>query len=376
MIIGKIDIFKEFSSEDPKRNVDMDAIKNLANQNGPRGIDIYNPNEFEYWLRERAKIAPVKLALDLGAELTRNAVYDVFKGSPQIEEVNSALVHAFIEASRIKFAEQKMKDDAGQIQWQKQNRWLNYLRCIGLLPDVEYDKVHQLQIYDFTTNLEPTPFAQQINHSHNKVLIRDKGILTLGAGNGRDEKYFVEQGASSVEAVEGSDSMVEVIHKTKLLLPVHLQGRLIAPNRGENMIEALKRLHEEGKTFDTVYAHAAFHFFDDTTMMHLFELIKKCLTPEGNLAFATRKPGANMDGNGILLVNMPLNGNSTGAKVRLRAFLNEDGQVRYFRSHERVIEMVEQLGFQNDPAVHFTRNFLPPKRTPPWLYYLLFKNLP
>lgn len=223
------------------------------------------------------------------------------------------------------------------------NSVANWLRIPGVHRGVSYDPLQKDRAYAFADRNVPNKCATNICDSLelHSLLIKGKDILTLGPGNGQDEKLFVLRGAKSVHMIEGSQFMVETsLQKRWEELPVALRGRFAVPAGADDMHVALEDMARRGAQFDTVYCLSVLHYDDDEKLDALLDLIKRCLRPGGHFANSIKAPGANLDrdGTGILLVNdverLPADDGTESERVCCRMRLNHDGITRAFRDME------------------------------------------
>jgi len=235
--------------------------------------------------------------------------------------------------------------------WLYDNRVLNYLRFLGALPEIEYDELHKREMYLFTNNSDPTQFAHHLvdrdRISQNQVkIIQDKEILEIGPGNGADVELFVQNAAANVTVLDGSHFIIDRLQKRYrenglLHSKDNPSGKVIVPNHGMDMRDALLHYQQQGKKFDTICAHSCLHYFDDEELQMLLVLLHDSLRQDGHLVFAVKAPGATMDGNGIKIfekieerIHLASDNSvrETTQDVRGRMWVNLDGQTRNFRS--------------------------------------------
>lgn len=230
----------------------------------------------------------------------------------------------------------------------------NYLRLIGAREEVEYDLLHQWNMYLFTNATRETQFAHHVagyrnGPSNDVALIEGKDLLEIGPGNGADVRFFLDRGANSIHVVDGSPLIIERLKRNRDTFPEDLKSRLSIPAEGEDMFDALRHFESENRSFDTVSAHSCIHYFDDERLLELLSLIHGRLRPDGHFAAAVKAPGATLDGNGILLYEdvLPpsnphlLKEEDEPSFVRGRMWLNHDGQTRIFRSRRAWVRLLE-----------------------------------
>ena len=269
-----------------------------------------------------------------------------------------------------------------------QNASKNYLRLPGIEPAIDYNELHERNMYRFTHSKTPNDFVNEVLAYRNgprstEKLIEGKDVLTLGPGRGRDEEsMLVTGGAASVDMVEGSPYMLAKLEKIRRGLPRDLQEKFHVPSESQSMLAALKGFSAAGRTFDTVYCHSTIHYFDDETLDGLLQDIKFCLRPNGHLAIAVKAPGAVLDGNGIpLLREMETLSSSRGVEfgrelVRHRMWLNFDGQTRMFRDKEVWVELLQKHFAVPRVTEHSVERYETETQRPQTFYYFICKNVP
>lgn len=267
------------------------------------------------------------------------------------------------------------------------NTYRNYLRLPGIEPVIDYNELHERNMYRFTHSKTPNDFVQEILAYRNgprstEKLIEGKGVLTLGPGRGRDEESMVTiGGAASVDMIEGSPYMLARLEKIRRGLPHDLQDRFHVPTESLNMLVALKEMSSIGRKFDTVYCHSAIHYFDDETLDELLRDIKSCLKPNGHLAIAVKAPGAVLDGNGIPLIeDIETLSSSRGVGfqrelVRHRMWLNFDGQTRMFRDQSVWVELLRKHFTVPRVTEHSVERYETDTQRAQTFYYFICKNI-
>ncbi len=208
--------------------------------------------------------------------------------------------------------------------------------------EIPYDDLHRRGMYLFTNRNESTPFAHEMvsylnGPQHKTKLIENKTVLEIGAGNGADPEHYLKVGnAQSVTVLDGSEEIYDHLADRKAELPERYAKKLelLQPL---DMFEAFAQMQQQGRKFDTIVSHSSIHYFDDETLEKLFELIAASTKADGHFAFCVKAPGAMLDGNGISLINdsEPHQYKPDQEYVRMRMWMNHDGQMRAFRSHER-----------------------------------------
>ena len=219
------------------------------------------------------------------------------------------------------------------------NRRDNYARLLQPMSEqIPYDSLHRKGVYLFTNATKPTPFADTvIKYANGTPLIKGKHVLELGAGNAIDpEHYIVEGGAESVTVIDSSKFIIERLQVRKGAAQPAVRKKLNIPEPTD-MFEALEHYGMTEQRFDTVASHSSSHYFDDPTFERLCQLVWGVLPPNGHWALSVKAPGAVLDGNGIPLVQ-EVEGHEhleDAEFVRKRAWMNDDGQVRWFRDELR-----------------------------------------
>ena len=215
-----------------------------------------------------------------------------------------------------------------------QNAARNWLRLIGVMPEVEYDELHRDGYYLFMNNAIPTDFARRNVMQCMDGLVQGKDILELGPGAGADATLFLKNGAKSVEVVDSSYFVLEHLRASMQAKGENVGRNLIVPGEAQDMYDAVADLASQGCQYDTVYSHSSIHFLDDTRLRRLLELLTHCLREGGHFAFSVKAPGATLDGKGIPLINeVEETSDETVYGVHDRASLGFDGQIRHYRSY-------------------------------------------
>ncbi len=268
-----------------------------------------------------------------------------------------------------------------------QNTYRNYLRLPGIEPPIDYNELHERNMYRFTHSKTPNDFVHEVlayrnGPRSNEKLIEGKEVLTLGPGRGRDEECMLTTGnAASVDMIEGSAYMLTRLEKIRRGLSHDLQDRFHVPSEPLSMLTALKELTTEGRRFDTIYCHSAIHYFDDETLDTLLTDIKACLRPNGHLAIAVKAPGAVLDGNGIPLIrDIETLSSSRGVgfareMVRHRMWLNFDGQTRMFRDKDVWVELLQKHFAVPRVTEHSVERYETDAQRPQTFYYFICKNV-
>lgn len=114
----------------------------------------------------------------------------------------------------------------------------------------------------------PNPFAVQAiaTLTINGLNPNELSILDLGAGDGRDSLYFMQQGMS-VTAIDIAKNSMK-----------HLKSR--APTISTS-VQDFHHLSLDYEQFDVIYAHLSLHYFDDEKTDELFLKAYHALKPGG-----------------------------------------------------------------------------------------------
>lgn len=335
-----------------------------------------------------------KTITDLVKMLSDRPIVDALSTIVELERTNKKIDSRAVFLAFLRLAEQRRNELSAQPpedmrhiactnhQWLLRNKYQNVLRLVGVLDPVDYDVLHRNHMYLFTTNPVNTLFSDDVTayrNGQNKTvsIIEDKRILTLGAGNGRDERNFVENGAGSVHMIEGSPYMMGKLEETKQRITEALQGRFIPPSTPKNMLREPRRRADAGETVDTVYGHSCLHYFDNETLLGLLRSIREALKKDGHLAFAIKAPGAILDGNGIPIVDDHehlLGRYETTERVYKRAWLNHDGQIRYFRDQTEWERIAGQVFERRQFKALDVENYETTGHPPQTFYGFIFKN--
>jgi len=214
----------------------------------------------------------------------------------------------------------------------------SWLAAIGLDKGISYDHIHKMAAYNFTHKKDPNLFAQNISdgitgENGNRIHpVKGKDVLSLGSGNAMDEKLFLEKGAQSVKIIENSEYALSLIQKTRDSINGNLSKKLVAPAYPKEMFNSLQDMIRDNERVDTVYCHSSTHYFDDSRLKELSELIKDCLSDGGYFAFAVKAPGATLDSNGIPLL--------IDDQRVIRGYLNNDTHARFFRDKKSLVDLI------------------------------------
>lgn len=289
----------------------------------------------------------------------------------------AALIAAFVEAARTgveTLTQAALKEvDQGvhticqySLPGQDKKNWhwllrnadcLNWLRAVGLLPQVRYDEVQRRRLYRHTETQQTTDFADYVvTQFHHGALVDDKDVISIGPGNAIDEESMLKDGnAASVEMIEASEYMVRRLRKKQADLPRKLRKRFIPPEQETDMVIALHERSEairvgDKQAVDLVYSHSSLHYFDDPELLEILRHIKSCLKDGGHFACAMKLPGSIFDGVGIPVIRdgedvMVTTAGAHDRVLRGHMTLNPDGQTRNSRSGISIDALVHQAGF-------------------------------
>ncbi|MCF7812779.1 class I SAM-dependent methyltransferase [Candidatus Gracilibacteria bacterium] len=243
----------------------------------------------------------------------------------------------------------------------QENSWKNWLQVAGVAVPDSYESIHKEQIYNLTTKEKPSQFAHQLVtfDSH----IRDKeyppifqgNILELGAGNGRDSIFFLQEKGHEIEKIRVGDisstALENVRQKSSEKLDEEAQKKFLIPEKPEDMFHTLKRLYEEGERMDLVYMLSSAHYFDTDKFKELIRMIRLVLKEDKYLAFSVKAPHTDFDGVGIPLDirRYPINTGSEEGEhtfIHKHFYTNLDGHNRVWRSAERLKQLFEKRGFE------------------------------
>jgi len=385
-MLDRIDaIGKAIMDEESKVNLDevFEFLKAEEERVGEISYQEYLDNEtfegvpprFATQLRSKASI----LKAIMGAVKDKISSVDLAQGflcaSQRVKKVSEKAI-ATQNFSNIDFAEGGEKN----YKWLEEQQYENWGRLLippgesflGL-EHIDYDELHRKGLYLFTGSDHQTQFSGEVinyrNGPSNLVeIVRDKIMLTLGAGAGADEEAFIKNGAR-VMTVDGSSFVRynlqdkfsgNIINNKDDFFNENESGKaLYIEEDTTDMFNALDKMIEEGRKVDTVYAHSALHYFDISELKKLLSMIKQVLIPGGHFCFAIKSPGASLDGVGIRVINTTssvkeiINDELNGKigepdieKVLNRGYLNPDGQIRFFRDSEEIQKIVGSVGFK------------------------------
>jgi ubiquinone/menaquinone biosynthesis C-methylase UbiE len=95
---------------------------------------------------------------------------------------------------------------------------------------------------------------------------KQKTILDLGCGDGRDSIYFFNKGLK-VTAVDFSDSGIKKIKSQN--------------SKINCVLSDIRKIKFPKNSFDVIYAHLSVHYFDDKTTTKIFDNLYKILKKDG-----------------------------------------------------------------------------------------------
>jgi len=266
------------------------------------------------------------------------------------------------------------------------NRWKNWGRLLiprGKsvldLAEVPYDELHRDGYYLFTERDEPNHFLTDRVLSYKNgtrenpisTIVKGKVLAVIGGGAGSDEACLLENQARGVISIDSSlfiqDELLKKFSACQTGNPQDLfdqsktEKKFYLETENPDMFQALETMIEKEIRVDTVYAHSAFHYFDDSKLQHLFSLIEKVLSPGGHLVFAIKAFGATLDGEGIFLLDKKQtvvcegeNGRTSRNKSEHRAYFSSDGQTRHFRAMDSLKKILKNAGFEIKEAAEFS----------------------
>lgn len=105
----------------------------------------------------------------------------------------------------------------------------------------------------------------------------DRGnILELGAGNGRDSRFFAKNGFDIIS----TDFSEAACNLNDSLIPDDLKSRITI-----RRLDMTRDFPFPNVFFDIVYAHLCLHYFEATVTSAIINKVHKVLKPEGIFAF-------------------------------------------------------------------------------------------
>lgn len=119
---------------------------------------------------------------------------------------------------------------------------------------------------------KPSIFAEQVI----KYFPQTGRILDLGAGQGQDSRFFAKQGYRVV-STDISESALK-LNRSKIT------GNLKDKITVQELDLSAEFPFKDG-SFDVIYAHLSFHYFDKDTTLNIFNEIRRVLRTGGILAF-------------------------------------------------------------------------------------------
>jgi len=160
--------------------------------------------------------------------------------------------------------------------------------------------------------------------------LKGKKILDLGCGNGGMSKYFIEQGASSVLAIDLSENMINEAKEKN------------SDPKITYLVLGMEKISKIDTKFDLVFSSLAFHYIEDFNK--LLKDIHNLLNDDGILLYSQEHPIATsckyhkemkssifIDEKRYYLVS---DYNSNGER---KLFWNVDGVIKYHRNHSTII---------------------------------------
>lgn len=106
--------------------------------------------------------------------------------------------------------------------------------------------------------------------------LKNKTILDLGCGNGSMSRYFIEQGAKSVLAIDVSNNMINEAHEKN-----NLEGITYK-------VLGMENISKINLKFDLIFSSLAFHYIEDFDKL-IFD-IYNLLNEGGTLLFSQEHP--------------------------------------------------------------------------------------
>ncbi len=361
MLLRNIDHIVD-TLDSPKSPISLEEVGRCVSEirNKFKSFDEMLKSEegFQEFMRT-VEIAPE--ARTIGRFLNKNSVVETVRQMVEEKIDNATFCSAFVAASQERKKEISKEERSGSFSERnrtlkgfehlRDDHFLNYLRLVGILPPEE-GVWHE---YKLAREKSPTPFANQViayrnGPKGNESIISGKNILTFGPGSGRDEAAFVRAKANRVSMVEKSPIMLSKLRSTRDNLSWRVKKPFVLPENTSDILTALRKMVRNGEQVDTIYSHSTLHYFDDKTFKKIVSLVKKCLKPNGHFAFAIKAPNNTIfDGQGIPisiedqeLVDEKRSNESSVFRIYKHAWLNADGQIRYFRDARKIIQTVKQ----------------------------------
>ena len=160
--------------------------------------------------------------------------------------------------------------------------------------------------------------------------LRGKKVLDLGCGNGGMSKYFIEQGAESVLALDLSENMINEAREKN------------SDSKITYIVQGMENISKIDAKFDFVFSSLAFHYIEDFNK--LLNDIYNLLNNDGILLYSQEHPIATcpkyhkemkssifIDDKRYYLVS---DYNDNGER---KLFWNVDGVIKYHRNHSSII---------------------------------------
>ncbi len=166
---------------------------------------------------------------------------------------------------------------------------------------------------------EPNEFAVEL--VKNSGIYQNLQILEIGAGNGRDTKFFVENGIK-VDAVEISDSGVEQLEKIKYNILILKQD--------------IREMKLQREKYDYIYSFSVLHYFKKEERENILKNIYTSLKDNGELFIACRSEAD-------LMAEKSIAGNFNGVK---RTFFTSEQLKKEISNAGFEIKKIEQKNIQ------------------------------
>jgi SAM-dependent methyltransferase len=236
-------------------------------------------------------------------------------------------------------------DSVENQKWLLRNVAQNYLRLIGIMPEVPYDELWEREIYRFMVARNDEDLKNRSalvselldNDEKGKLSLDGKTILDIGAGAGRDAIHLL-MANGNIERIVALDKSVEALKVMKARLTATDPGlsrkiRVIEvgmKKRIKNMVDRKEKgedyYHADmPKMPDVVIANSVMHRMDLKGFHDIALDILKLLSEDGVFAFGCKNTGGRFYRSGIIV-------SSTGSKRRANYGL--DGQIRFQRQFD------------------------------------------
>lgn len=167
--------------------------------------------------------------------------------------------------------------------------------------------------------------------------LKNKTILDLGCGNGGMSRYFIEQGAKSVLAIDISNNMINEAYEKNNLEGITYQ------------VLEMENISKLNLKFDLVFSSLAFHYVEDFDK--LMSDIYNLLNEDGILLFSQEHPivtstiykqdmkkYTEIDNKRYFFIS---DYNLIGERKR---FWNVDGVIKYHRNFSSIINTIIKNG--------------------------------